>query len=116
MGRRIDCPIPGLEDAYVVLPDDWLGEHLIKRDEAVSEYRKMGSAAMIDLGVALTLAEDWRGIPGLEGKPENWDLRKLRAQVINWLVAVVVGDFNKCFDFPKQPSSPSETGSTATME
>lgn len=112
MGRRIDCTISGFENAFVVLPDEWLGEHLARRDRAIAKHSEMRSAALTEFGVALALAEDWGGIPGLDGNPENWDFEQMSAKIINWFTQIVISDFRTCFEIPKVTSSPSPNGST----
>ena len=114
MGRRKDCPLPDLEKAFVILPDEWFGIHAVRRDQAVNEFAKYESQTLLYFGIALALVDDWGGIPGLEGKPEKWDFTKLPLEVIAWVNDVVLSDFNMAFIVPKNSLSPSPSGSMAT--
>lgn len=100
--RRIDCPIPGYESAYVVLPAEWLGEHLVKRDE-VLDALSLKNATLLRASIALAIADDWGGIPGLEQRndPAKWELHKTPLTLLLWLVATVYNDFERAFVIPK---------------
>ena len=116
MGRRIDCPLPGLEDAFVVLPDEWLGLHAQRRDQAVREAAAYDSNTLTLFAISLAIADDWGGLPGLNGKPENWDFAQVKIPVIAWVNETVLVDFNKAFIVPKNSLSPSPDGSMAKQE
>ena len=116
MGRRIDCPLPDLEDAFVVLPDEWLGLHAQRRDQAVREAARYDSNTITLFAISLAIADDWGGIPGLDGKPENWDFTKVKIPIIAWMNESVLTDFNKAFIVPKNSLSPSPSGSMAIPE
>ena len=114
MGRRKDCPLPGLEDAFIVLPDEWFGIHAVRRDQAVAISTGEEGKTLELFAIALALLDDWGGIPGLEGNPENWDFTKLKLEIIAWINETVLLDFNMAFIVPKNSSSPSPSGSMAT--
>lgn len=107
MGRRVGCPNPKYPKAFVELPDEWLGIHAQRRDEAAEQAEKQGHAdTLTQFAVSLSLCDEWR-IPGLEGKPENWDFLELPLDMIDWVNSVVLSDFAKAFYVPKVSSSPS---------
>lgn len=99
MGRKIDCPF--VEGAYIVLPDEWLGEHVQRRDQARKNAEKLDSPTLETFAVSMALLEDWHGLPGLEGNPDKWDFAKVKIQVIAWVLGVVMSDFNAAWEVPK---------------
>jgi hypothetical protein len=112
VGRRIDCTVPNHQEVYVILPDEWLGKHALKRDEALKAIQAISvdSLELRNAVMALCLVEDWGGIPGLEGKdPEQWQVENLPLSVITWMTTVVIGDFNDAFRVPKNSYEPSPT-------
>lgn len=96
-----------------MLPDQWLGKHVEIRDEALAAAEKRGikSMTLIDFAVALSLAEDWGDIPGIDGPPERWDFKLVPLPVIGWINQTVIQPFVECFQVPKVSSSPSPNGS-----
>src|SRR3972149_7800013 len=68
MSRRIQCALPGYEPAWVALPDEWLGAHLARRDEAVRAASKYADGKITIAAISLCIVDDWGGIPGLEGR------------------------------------------------
>ena len=111
MSRRSQCALPGYESAWVDLPDEWLGEHLRRRDEASRSASKYRDGRITIAAISLCIVDDWGGIPGLEGRdPAQWDFLKLPIVMIVWLESVVFEDFAKAFTVPKVYSSPSPTG------
>ena len=109
MGRRVECPLPVYAEAFVILPDEWLGEHAERRDEAVRKGQELGPT-LRQFAVSVALLETWGNIPGLDGNPEQWDFEKLPLDLIAWISASVTLDFNQCFVVPKVSSSPSPNG------
>ena len=111
MSRRIQCTLPGYESAWVDLPDEWLGEHLRRRDEASRAASKYRDGKITIAAISLCIVDDWGGIPGLEGKnPAGWDFLKLPIVLMVWLESVVFDDFSKVFTVPKVYSPLSPTG------
>jgi hypothetical protein len=104
--RKIYCPYPDSADAWVELPPVWLGKHLLRRDAAIKAAERFGNGQITVAAIALCIAEDWGGIPGLEGKsPEAWDFSQVPIGVLVWLQVAVFSDFQKAFTVPKVPSS-----------
>lgn len=97
-----------------MLPDVWLGEHAVTRDQAVAESAHYESESITRLAIALALCEDWENIPGLDGPPDKWDLTKVPLKILSWLDEVVLKDFGEDLKVPKVSSRPSGNGSTET--
>ena len=100
MGRRFECPFSEYPDAWIELPDVWLGRHAQRRDQAVEAARRYNSETMTAFAAAMALLENWR-LPGLEGNPEHWDFSALDLRLIAWVSQVVLGDFAKAWEIPK---------------
>ena len=98
MPRRVDCPWGG----WIELPDEWLGEHAARRDEAYqqAEEKKLPQV-LANFAVALALLENWEEIPGLAGNPEKWELGKVAWPVIAWITGFVFGDIARALEIPK---------------
>ena len=123
MGRMVGCPFPKWDQVEIELPDEWLGIHAQRRDEAAEAGIKSGlherSITLFQFALSLALLDDWRGIPGLDGPPEKWDFEEVPLEIIGWMNRVCIADFLTCFEVPKKVSSPSDSGKskipTATM-
>lgn len=103
MARIIVCPLPGMDDFFVSLPERWLGEHLIKFQEAGEKSRQLAPAlpqVLNNFAQALSLLDDWK-LPGINGNPEKIDFAKIDLQVMVWVNEVVNEDFGKAFIVPK---------------
>ena len=113
--RRVYYPDQGrYPGAYVVLPPEWLGEHFMTRDKAVEAAARFNSSSLTRACIALCLAEEWGGIPGLVGAdPAAWDFARVPAPLLVWLDVVVVTEFSKVYIIPKAPAEPSSAGLTA---
>ena len=101
--KRVQCPVEGYEDNYVVLPAEWTGKHLIKRDEIVEGMKGSGfedSEDMRKLAISLGLAEEIN-IPSLGDEPEDWDIGDVPLPVLSWLISAVFGDFLAATFVPK---------------
>lgn len=101
--EKIHCPTPGYEENYVVIPTEWTGAHLIKRDEIVTKMIGTGfehSEDMRRLAISLGLAEKIN-IPSLDDDPEKWDISVIPLPVLIWLTEVVFDDFLAAFFVPK---------------
>jgi len=96
-GRIIDV----ISDYYVTLPPRWLGRHAGIKEEAVEagEAEKLNDT-LLTFAVSLALADDYK-LPGLDGKPENWDFDELALDVVTWVNYVVWRSFNKDFTVKK---------------
>ena len=114
MGRMVGCPFPKWNQVEVELPDEWLGIHAQRRDEAAVAARKTGldekSITLFQFALSLALLDDWRGIPGLDGPPEKWDFEEVPLEIIGWVNQVCLAEFMSCFEVPKKVSSPSDSG------
>ena len=100
--RRLDCPLEGFEDVAVILPEYWLGEHCMKRDEAVLASKEYNNVEIANLAISLYIAEGIENIPGIEGEnPKEWKLGKVPLILINWLSEVVLADFALAYKVPK---------------
>ena len=111
--RRVQFPGADYPDAYVILPAEWLGAHLLRRDEAVraAQAHPHANATLTVATVALALADEWGGIPGLSGDdPAHWDLTQTPLPLLLWLEVVVWRDFLMTFEVPKNSSAPLPAG------
>ena len=117
MTRRIVYPTQPYT-AWVEIPDEWLGAHLLRRDQALKAlepYR--ADITLWRAALSLVLADDWGGVRGLEGRdPAQWDLTITPVAVLEWLCESVFDDFARCFVVPKAPSAPSGNGQKANLE
>ena len=86
MTRRIVYPGPAYS-AWVEIPGEWLGAHLLRRDQALKaleQYR--ADVTLWRASLSLVLADDWGGVRGLEGRdPAQWDLTVTPIAVLEWL-------------------------------
>ncbi|HUW78766.1 MAG TPA: hypothetical protein VMV52_08475 [Candidatus Nanopelagicaceae bacterium] len=114
MGRAVGCPFPKWAKTEITLPDEWLGIHAQRRDEAAQAGIKSGlsekSATLFQFALSLALLDDWKGIPGLDGPPENWTFVDVPLEIIGWINVVCLGEFAACFEVPKKALSPSVSG------
>lgn len=115
MTKRYDCPREGYEEFYIELPDEWLGEHVYRHDEAIEKADKELPPTLQSFGVSLALLEDWR-LPGLEGNPQTWDFNKMPLSVIAWVNGVTLRSYNECFIVPKVSPSLSKNGQKKATE
>ena len=109
--RKLNCPHPDYQTAFIVIPGEWLGIHAIRRDAAVRsaqnnvdpEYAL--SDSIRELAVAIALLDDWGNIPGIEDKdPQNWHFERVPIPIMEWLVEAVLADFALAFVVPKASS------------
>ena len=111
MTRRIDCPLPAYPLAWVELPDEWLGAHLLKRDAGIKAAAKFGNDKLVIFAISLCIAEGWAGLPGIEGRdPARWDFERVPLAIITWLEEAVFDDFSRAFVVPKVSSPPPPAG------
>ncbi|MCC6192068.1 MAG: hypothetical protein IT318_23815 [Anaerolineales bacterium] len=113
--HRIDYPdqsaYPG---AYIVLPPEWLGRHLVRRDAARKAALQYGSEQITVAAIALAIIDEWGGIPGIEGPdPVSWDFAAVPIPLLCWLQVAVYQDFVTAFVVPKASSLPSTNGPAA---
>lgn len=98
--RRIDYPLEENNDYYVVIPDRWLGSHYLNYLEA-TEAANGAKGVIKRFAMSIAICDDYK-LPGLDGKPERWDLSKCDLQLMAWVASVVIVDFEACFIFPKK--------------
>ena len=111
MADRIYCPLEKYAEAWVALPEEWLGEHLLKRDAAIRAAAKHKNNEITLAAISLSIADGWGGIPGLEGKdPAKWEFGKIPIPVLKWLETTVFDNFSEAFKIPKASSSLSPAG------
>ena len=120
---KIPCPIPGYDEMgedgpryYVTVPDEWLGEHARAYWDSSESLRQAGikHAPFIERFIhSLALADDYQ-LPGLTGKPENWDFEKMPLEVMAWAVFHLYTSYNGCFTVKKNWLMPSLNGSKPT--
>lgn len=111
MSRRIDCPLKGFEKGFIELPDEWLGIHAQRRDEAVEVAIESGlKETLLQFSITLALLDNWGGIPGIDGNPDQWDFTVLPLPLIAWMNGEVLTDYLACFEVPKKSLAPSPNG------
>lgn len=111
--RKIDCPLGG----WIGLPDEWMGAHAERRDEAQRKAEQTTQSDTLRAWiVALALLEDWGGVPGMDGKPEAWDMKQMSWPVMNWIAQTTLADLQTALRFPKALPGSSPVGSTKATE
>lgn len=101
--KKIHCWHEDYKENYVVLPAEWLGQHLVKRDEIILSLKGTEfehSEDMRKLAISLQLADEIH-IPSLGDDPEDWDIGNVPLPVLSWLIEVVFGDFLSATFIPK---------------
>ncbi len=110
MSQRLDSPIPQHADAWIELPDEWLGKHATRRDEAVESANEQGlSGTLGNFAVSLALLDNW-SLPGLNGPADKWDFEKLPLSIITWVNGATITPFLAASSFPLLSSMPLLTG------
>ena len=98
------------ENTWIELPAEFTGRDVTRRDKAVQSLKGSERGVTLDnFMVSMALLHDWQ-LPGLSGNPDNWKIEALPLQVIAWVNAVTLGEFNQCFLFPRHSLRPSENG------
>ena len=105
---RFDCPHEKWAECFIDVPDEWLGLHSQRYQEAgelVASKGLRGSTA--DFVRNLTILDHWN-LPGLPANnPPGWDILQTPLLLIGWVNAVVTPSFLACFALPKNSSAPS---------
>ena len=110
MSRLIPCNLPGFTDAWVKLPDRWIGDHANRRDVALAKATEAGlGQTLSNFSVAMALLDNWR-LPGIEGNPEKWDFSQLDWGLIAWVIEVVVNPFLARYELAQRYSILSLNG------
>ena len=105
MSVRVQCPLPEFPDAWIDLPDTWLGKHAQRRDETIEKSPAKWGVTLISFAVSMALLDDW-SLPGIEGNKEKWDFEVIELGIIGWVNSIVLTEFQACFEVPKVSSSP----------
>lgn len=84
---------------YIEYPDEWLGKHARRHDEAIAKSKDL-PATWREFTAAMALLDDW-SLPGLPKNPENWDFDAVSLPVMAWVKNTVLTDYYKCFQVPK---------------
>lgn len=104
MSRRLEYPGAEHAGAWVELPDEWRGEHLLRRNQAVAAAAHYQDETITVAAISLAIADGWGGIPGLEGAdPAQWNFELVPISLLRWMEAVVWLDFLGAFAVPKAP-------------
>lgn len=94
---------PEDEQYYVDIPDRWLGMHYFAYIDAVEVTQANEKARGIVQKFILSIAIcDNYHLPGLTGKPEQWDYAQVDLTLMAWVSKVVYNDFMTCFEVPKK--------------
>jgi len=102
MGKRLACPIQNYADAFVVMPDEWLGRHLVRRTAAVTAAAAWGDGQLTNAAIALAVVDEFGGVTGApSADPKDWDLTATPLPVLRWLDDVVYAAFREAFVIPK---------------
>ena len=101
--KKINCPHPDYEHTFIVLPKEWLGEHVIRKDAALEIINKQHKSGDIsNFAAAMAIVDDWGNIPGMEKRrPDEWDMAKVPVPIIAWVINEVLEDFAAAYKVPK---------------
>lgn len=100
--RRVDCPHPDFQDAFLILPKEWLGEHAIRKDKATALAESIGSDDITNFAICMAIIDDWGNIPGMDSKElSDWDFNIVPIPIMQWIVETVLTDFLGAFIVPK---------------
>lgn len=119
---KIPCPVPGYDQTvdngqplyYVTVPDEWLGEHARAFWHSTEAVQDKNFPPFIQRFLhSLALADDYN-LPGLTGKPDNWDYDKLPLTVMYWVNHFIYESYMSCFTVKKNWLKPSLNGSKET--
>lgn len=113
---RIDSPFADYPNAFIELPDRWLGRHATRYAEAIeASKRERLTGRVLDFSVSLALLDNW-SLPGLTGPPDKWDFQQLPLEVIEWVAQSVLVAFNAVRVIPKNSLPLSPIGSAMGAE
>ena len=106
---RLYCQIPDLKEAWIELPEVWLGKHAQRRDQAIEAAEKYKSNTLTEFAVAMALLDNWN-LPGLAGNPDAWDFTLLDLRLMAWVRNETLQSFGRCFIVPKGSPEPLQPG------
>jgi hypothetical protein len=99
---------PDFNDVTITIPDEWLGRHAMRHEQAQDSGKEM-PAILRDFAVVMALLDDWN-IPHMPANPDEWDIEKVPIRVMVWAREVVFKSFYKAFEVPKNSSAPLPDG------
>lgn len=103
----------------ITLPEQWLGDHLIRYEQA-TKAADLAQGAMppevmsgmptpgiiSDFVVALCILDDWT-IPNMPANMRAWRVDKVPLQVMLWVRHTTMTSFKEALVVPKNSSAPS---------
>ena len=104
--RKIEYPGGG---AWVLLPPEWLGKHMVRRDQVVEGLDEKVTRSLQRVAISLAIVDDFE-IPGIGKRQEEWDFDEISVNVLQWLINSVYMDFGMAFIVPKKKSPKSRSG------
>ena len=120
MSREVTCPLSidraGYNEAWIALPDEWLGRHMIAHDEARDAAKEAvfsKHVVLVNFSICMALLDDWR-IPDLPANVREWDITSVPIPFMIWAANVVFPDYLGAFNVPKDFPPASLNGSTET--
>lgn len=111
--RKIPVPKDIIEngEGWIGLPDEWLGKHAVIRDDAIEKALKEKlPPVFVNFAVAMSLLEDWGGLPGLDGNPDKWELGEVSWNLIAFITGYVSGDLDRAGVVSKNYYAPLPIG------
>jgi hypothetical protein len=106
--RKIECPAGG----WIGLPDEWLGKHKLRFDEAAAKAAGLPPSFQT-WAQAIAMLEDWGELPGI-GNPEAVNFQAQSWPMMEWITRTVFADLNSALKVPKVPSGALPGGSSLT--
>ena len=87
--RKIDCPYGG----WIGLPDEWLGIHARRRDEAITKAIEAKLPTVFtNFAASMAMLEDWGELPGVGSNAQAWDFNAFKWPVMAWVTNQVGKD------------------------
>lgn len=110
---RLDCPWPEHSDAWIEVPDEWLGSHSTTFHHAIETADKLALVGLVRrFAISVPMLVNYH-FPKLGGNFDAWDWDDPPTKLMAWVVAKTLGSYEACFIIPKVSSSPSLNGLTA---
>jgi hypothetical protein len=97
MSRRKSLP----NGDWVDLPDEWLGKHLLYRDNAVEALSAIKQNTLLQAGIGLALTDNWNISEITSRDPHEWKVDEWPLVLVSWLAQEVFVDFARAFYVPK---------------
>jgi hypothetical protein len=90
---------PYNDEHYIDVPDEWLGKHARRHDEAVRKAKDL-PATWRDFTAAMALLDDWH-LPGVPKNSDEWDFDEMSLPVMVWVRETTLGSYYECYKIPK---------------